>query len=183
MVKAALLMAEGFEEGETLIILDVLRHLGIDCSTVHFGNPLVKGMHGMHVLADRLFDDSILESDVLILPGGRPGGVNLRENPDVLEMVRSFNVQGKLIAAMCSGTLVLAEAGVIAGKCVTGYTGYGEKMTGATFLEQAAVFDQNLVTSQGPATPYPFAFKIAEALGIDTAEIRAKLFYDAAGGI
>ena len=42
--------------------------------------------------------------------------------------------------------------------------------------------DQNLVTSQGPATGYPFAFKLAEVLGKDTAELRKRLMYDFAGG-
>ena len=65
---------------------------------------------------------------------------------------------------------------------MTGYTGYAEKLPGAEFVEEVAVADANLVTSQGPATGYPFAFKLAETLGADTREARARLLYAYAGG-
>jgi 4-methyl-5(b-hydroxyethyl)-thiazole monophosphate biosynthesis len=71
---------------------------------------------------------------------------------------------------MCSGTTVLEAAGVLAGRRATGYTGYGKKLTSARFVaDEVAVWDGNVVTSQGPATPYPFAFKMMEAAGIDPA--------------
>ena len=72
---------------------------------------------------------------------------------------------------------------LIEGKRMTGYTGYAEKLPGAIFCEDVAVADQNLVTSQGPAAGYPFAFKLAEVLGRDTTELRVRLMYDFAGGV
>ena len=89
---------------------------------------------------------------------------------------------GKILSALCSGTTVLAAAEVIEGKHMTGYTGYAAKLPGAIFEEAVAVADQNLVTSQGPATGYPFAFKLAETLGYDTRIVRSRLMYDYAGG-
>ncbi len=185
MTKAsvAVLMAEGFEEGETATIVDILRRAGLTCHTFAFSEDLkVKGMHGMCVRADRTFCADVADYDMVVMPGGRPGGQNLRENPDVIALVRQFEREGKYIAAMCSGTTVLAEAEVIEGKRVTGYTGYAEKLPGAIFLDDVAVADRNLVTSQGPATPYPFAYKIAEVFGIDTTELRSRMLYDLAGG-
>lgn len=182
MKKAAVLMAPGFEEGETVTIVDILRRAGIECHTFYFEEELVTGMHGMKVKAERPFGPEIENYDVVILPGGRPGGANLRENPDVIALVKKFNEQGKYIAAMCSGTLVLAEAGVIFGKRVTGYTGYAEKLPGALFCEEVAVADQNLITSQGPATPFPFAYKIAEVMGVDISSLKEKMLYIFAGG-
>lgn len=182
MKKAAVLMATGFEEGETVTIVDILRRAGTECHTFYFDEEMVTGMHGMKVKADKPFSPEIENYDVVILPGGRPGGANLRENPDVIALVKKFNEQGKYIAAMCSGTLVLAEAGVISGKRVTGYTGYAEKLPGAVFCDEAAVADQNLVTSQGPATPFPFAYKIAEVMGVDVSSLKEKMLYIFAGG-
>ena len=43
MKKIAVLMAEGFEESETLIIVDILRRAELSCDTIYFGDKLVKG--------------------------------------------------------------------------------------------------------------------------------------------
>ena len=181
--RVAVLMKEGFEEGETFSIVDILRRLGVECTTYYFDEPWVKGMHGMLLQADRRFPEGIESFDAVVLPGGRPGGENLRNDPAVLDLLRRWNdTPGKRLTALCSGTTVLAAAGVIAGKRMTGYTGYAEKLPGAIVLEDLTVADQNLVTSQGPATGYPFAFRLAEALGRDTSEVRSRLMYGWAGG-
>lgn len=184
MASIAVLMAEGFEEGETVTIVDILRRAGLTCHLVGFAEGPVVGMHGMRVVPDKVFGPETRDYDMVVLPGGRPGGQNLRENPDVVALVREFNgTDGKYVAAMCSGTTVLAEAGIAAGRKVTGYFGYAEKLPGSIFLDdEVAVRDGNLVTSQGPATPYPFAYLIAEVFGVDTAELRSRMLYDRAGG-
>lgn len=182
MKRVAVLMAEGYEEGETLTIVDLLRRAGIECHTFYFDNEFVKGMHNMYIKADKLFSEEIKDYDMLVLPGGRPGGENLRNNSNVIEMVQYFNDNNKYLAAMCSGTIVLLVANVIEGKKVTGYTGYAEKLKGGCFVDDVVVFDQNIITSQGPATPYPFAFKIAEVLGKDVSEMKDRLMYHFAGG-
>lgn len=182
MAKVAVLMAEGYEEGETLTIVDLLRRANIECHTFSFGEAFVKGMHHMYIKADKIFSDEIKDYDMLVLPGGRPGGENLKNNPDVIAMVQYFNEHNKFLAAMCSGTVVLSDAQVIEGKKVTGYTGYEQKLIGGQFVNDVVVFDQNIVTSQGPATPYPFAFKIIEVFGQDVTEMKERLMYNFAGG-
>lgn len=183
MAKVAVLMAEGYEEGETLTIVDILRRAEIETATFSFGEEFVKGMHHMYIKADKVFGPEVYEYDVIVLPGGRPGGANLLANPDVIKLVQSFNeTKGKYLAAMCSGTVVLSEARVIDGKDVTGYTGYAEKLIGGNFKNDVVVFDQNIITSQGPATPYPFAYKIAEVLGKDVSVLKERMLYNFAGG-
>lgn len=183
MAEAAVLMAEGYEEGETLTIVDILRRAGITADTFSFGDDFVRGMHDMYIRADQKFGPKVYDYDVVVLPGGRPGGANLRANPEVIQLVRDFNrTEGKYIAAMCSGTLVLEEAGVMEGRKVTGYTGYEEKLKSGIFQEDVVVVDQNIITSQGPATVYPFAYRIAEVLGRDTTVLRERMLYHFAGG-
>ena len=182
MARVAVLMAEGYEEGETLTIVDLLRRAGIECYTFSFSEGFVKGMHHMSIKADKIFSENIKDYDMLVLPGGRPGGENLRKNPDVIKMVQYFNNHNKYLAAMCSGTIVLSDAKVIEGKRVTGYTGYEEKLIGGIFQNDVVVFDQNIITSQGPATPYPFAFKMIEVLGRDVNEMKERLMYTFANG-
>ena len=182
MGRVAVLMAEGYEEGKTLTIVDLLRRGGLECHTFSFNEEFVRGMHDMYVKADKLFNDEIKNYDMLVLPGGRPGGQNLLENQDVISLVQYFNEHHQYIATMCSGTVVLEKANVIKGKKVTGYTGYQDKLVSGDFVNEVSVFDQNIVTSQGPATPYPFAFKILEVFGKDVTEMKERLMYNFAGG-
>ncbi|MCF0116314.1 MAG: DJ-1/PfpI family protein [Erysipelotrichaceae bacterium] len=182
MSKVAVLMATGYEEGETLTIVDILRRADIECHTFYFDTPYVEGMHHMFIKGDKKFSDEIKDYDMVVLPGGRPGGQNLKENPEVISLLKWFNDNNKYIAALCSGTTVLEEAKVITGKKVTGYTGYAEKLPSGIFSEDLVVFDQNIVTSQGPATPYPIAYKIAEIFGKDTTVLRERMLYNLAGG-
>ena len=108
---------------------------------------------------------------------------DLKNDPRVIDLLQRWNkAPGKILSALCSGTTVLAAAQVIEGKHMTGYTGYAAKLPGAVFEEKLTVADQNLVTSQGPATGFPFAFRLAEVLGYDTSLVRNRLMYGFAGG-
>ncbi|MBE6122908.1 MAG: DJ-1/PfpI family protein [Erysipelotrichaceae bacterium] len=183
MARAAVLMMEGYEESETMQIVDLLRRVNVETHTFCFqDDPWVKSMQGMTIKADKKFSDEVKEYDVIVVPGGRTSWQKFVDNKDVIDMLKWFNDNNKLIAAMCSGTKVIKAADVIEGKKVTGYTGYEEILTGAEFVHEVAVYDHNLITSQGPATPYPFAFKIMEALGIDPAPLKGRLLYGLAGG-
>ena len=92
MGRVAVLMAEGYEEGETLTIVDLLRRGGLECHTFSFNEEFVRGMHDMYVKADKLFNDEIKNYDMLVLPGGRPGGQNLLENQDVIYKISTYRL-------------------------------------------------------------------------------------------
>ena len=158
MGRVAVLMAEGYEEGETLTIVDLLRRGGLECHTFSFNEEFVRGMHGMYVKADKYFNDEIKNYDMLVLPGGRPGGQNLLENQDVISLVQYFNEHHQYIAAMCSGTVVLEKANVIKGKKVTGYTGYQDKLVSGDFVNEVAVFDQKYCNESRTSNTLSFCF-------------------------
>ena len=181
--KAAVMMIDGFEESETMQITDLLRRAGVETYTYRFQDEeYVEGMQKIKVKSDRRFSEEVKEADVIVVPGGRTCAAKFIADEEFMNTLKWFNENGKLIAGMCSGTTVLEAAGVLQGKKATGYTGYEEKLKSAEFVHEVAVFDQNVVTSQGPATPYPFAFKIMEALGINPSGMKARLLYSLAGG-
>ena len=184
MAKVAVLMVEGYEESETMQIVDLLRRAGAECHTFRFqDDEWVRSMQGMYVKSDRRFGPEVLGYDAVIVPGGRTAAAPLIANDEVMDVLRQMDEAGKLVCGMCSGTTVLEAAGVLAGKRATGYTGYAEKLTSADFVaDEVAVWDANVVTSQGPATPYPFAFKVMEALGLDPEPMRESTLYRKAGG-
>ena len=183
--KVAVLMPDGCEESETVQIIDLLIRAGLSCESFATGESLwVPTMQGMTVKADNFFSaEAVADYDAIVVPGGRTAAAPLIANAEVMNTLRAFNDAGKLVCGMCSGTTVLEAAGVLAGKRATGYTGYGAKLTSARFVaDQVAVWDANVVTSQGPATPYPFAFKLMEAMSIDPQPIKDRLLYGKACG-
>ncbi|MEJ2540250.1 MAG: DJ-1/PfpI family protein [Gemmatimonadota bacterium] len=93
--------------------------------------------------------------DALVVPGGRAPEY-IRLDPDVLAAVRHFTDEGKPVAAVCHGVQLLAAAGAVEGREMTGYPACGPevKAAGGRWRDVAvteAVTDGNLVTA--PAWP------------------------------
>jgi 4-methyl-5(b-hydroxyethyl)-thiazole monophosphate biosynthesis len=178
-------MPEGCEESETVQIVDLLIRAGLTCRSFYTGDSAwVHTMQGMTVHADHLFSaQAVADYDAIVVPGGRTAAAPLIASDEVMGTLRAFDEAGKLVGGLCSGTTVLEAAGVLAGRRATGYTGYGHKLASARFVaDQVAVWDDNIVTAQGPCAPYPFAFKLMKAVGIDPQPLKDRLLYDKAGG-
>ena len=102
-----------------------------------------------------------------MLPGGMPGANNLRDNEEVIDLVKWFNDNKKIVAAICAAPIVLGKAGIIEGKKVTSYPGFEDELVKGSYLEEHVVVDGNIITSRGPATAMLFAYKILELLQCD----------------
>ncbi|MEE3308906.1 hypothetical protein [Sharpea azabuensis] len=49
-------------------------------------------------------------------------------------------------------------------------------------MKEVVVADENLITSIGPATPFPMVYKMAEVLGVDPSDVKEKTLYNFAKG-
>ncbi len=173
MKKAIVLLAKGFEEVEALTVVDVLRRGGVHCITCSIdAEEEVLGSHSIHVKANNLLEKvDVNKYDAVVIPGGMPGASNLRDSEKVIELVKKFNRENKIVAAICAGPIVLGRAGVLDGKKGTSYPGFEEQLGKVIYSEDVVVQDGNIITSRGPATAIYFAFKILENLeGIKIAE-------------
>ena len=87
--------------------------------------------------------------DLLILPGGVKSMELLRLDNNAIEIVKKFNQKNKLIAAICSGTMMLISANIIQGKKVTGYYAWKQDIVnaGGMFVDEPSVEDGNIITS------------------------------------
>lgn len=182
-MKAAVLLANGVEEAESVTIVDFLRRAAILCTTFSVDEREITGMQGICFFADEKLNDSIFDYDMLVVPGGRESIVRFQADPKVLEILQRFNEEGKWVCAMCSGTRMLEAGDVIQRRRVTGYTGYEEQLKSGVFTDRIVERDGNLITSQGPATAYPFAFALIEAFGQDTMTLKERLMYSFAKGV
>lgn len=165
--KIAVLLAEGFEEIEAVVPIDVLRRLEFNVVTASITDK-VSGSHGVAFDSDCLIDN--LESadlDAVILPGGLPGAENLKNSPKVISLVKEMNTAGKIVAAICAAPIALAEAGIMAGKTCTGYPMalVKDALADADYTGEKVEHDGNIITGKGPGAAFDFAVEIAIALG------------------
>lgn len=176
MSKVAVILADGFEEIEALTVVDVLRRANIDCDMVGFKEQ-VTGSHAIQVKADRVFDGDLSDYDLLVLPGGMPGSVHLRDNDALICEIQSFEQAGKKIAAICAAPIALHQAGVLKNKQFTCYDGVQEQISDGQYIKKTVHVDGQLITSRGPATALAFAYELVDQLGGDSASLREGMLY------
>lgn len=166
MKKAYVFMADGFEEGECLVTVDLMRRGGIDVTTVSVtGRAAVTGRSRITVLTDRLLQKcDFSDADAIVVPGGQPGVNNLKAHKGVSDALRAGASSGKLLCAVCAGPTVLGELGLLSGKKATCYPGCEAGLKGADVQYEEVVKDGNFITSRGLGTTIPFALKIVESL-------------------
>lgn len=181
MSKAAIFLAEGFEEVEALTVVDVLRRGGVEASMVSVsGNIVVNGAHNIKVNADKLFARKTYDDvDMLILPGGGLGTKNLTEHKQLNGELFKANSDGRYIAAICAAPSVLGLAGFLDGFTAVCYPGFEVHLVGAKIGKTNVVKDRNIITSKGPGTAAEFAIVLLEILeGAGKAEeVRKAMLY------
>ncbi|MBR4783217.1 MAG: DJ-1/PfpI family protein [Bacteroidaceae bacterium] len=165
MKKAIVFLAEGFEEIEALTIVDVLRRGGVEVTTMSItDDPYVVGAHDVEILADAVDEYDWSDADLVVLPGGMPGALNLRNSAVVCDAVCSFAESGKFVAAICAAPFVLGELGVLKGRKATCYPGFEDKLTGAEVTAARVEADGNIITGNGPSSALPFALAVLSAV-------------------
>ena len=167
MAKVYVFLADGFEDVEALIPVDVLRRGGQEVVTVSVmgDSQVVESAHGVQIVADALFDDvDYSDAKLLLLPGGMPGASNLYDNEELGEALISHSARGGLTAAICAApAVVLGQLGLLNGRRATCYPGF-EQLLGGEYTGELCTVDGNIVTAEGPAAAFPFAYKLLEIL-------------------
>ena len=163
-MKVAVLLAEGFETIEALTTVDILRRAGVEGHTFATKNQGGTTSHHITLKADKVFNEEIKDYDAVVLPGGMPGAVNLRDDERVINLLKEFNSKNKIIAAICAGPISLGKAGISEGKNVTCYPGFEEQLGNCNYQKELVVIDRNIITGRGPAAAIPFAFEILKQI-------------------
>ena len=164
-MKVIVPLAEGFEEIEFSTIVDILRRAGIAVTVAGLKEGVIEGAHGIRLTPDTLIDKVDADDfNVIVLPGGYPGYVNLGTSEKVLKLVTEMHERNKYVTAICAAPSVLAKAGVIQGKRATIFPGMEDTLAGAQHSQERVVVDGRIITSQGPGTAMEFAIKLVEVL-------------------
>lgn len=168
MSKVAVILADGFEEGEALVSIDILRRASLNVNILSLEETLfVSGSHNITVKADYLFKDSLgTLYQAIILPGGMPGAQNLAKNHDLIHFLKTHIKKNSLIGAICaSPSLVLADQGLLEN---IHYTGYPDEslsyQRGIYKKEKSIVVDKNFITAKSLSYVIDFGLAIVTYL-------------------
>ena len=167
-MKILVFLANGFEDIEAITVIDYLRRADIDVTTVsiHDSND-VESKSNIIIKADaNLADINPSDYDGLYIPGGTQGAESLRDDDRVIDIVKEFDNEKKLIAAICAGPIVLNRAGVLADKRATSFPDLkGDIDNVLEYVDnQLVVTDGNITTSRGAAVTVYLAMRLVEII-------------------
>ncbi len=167
MIRVLIPLAEGFEELEAVTIIDLLRRAQFDVIAAGLTGEPVIGSRGVVILPDTDLESVLKqEFDLVVLPGGLSGSDNLDSDTRIHQLLGRMAATGKYTAAICAAPKVLASAGLLVGKRVTGFPGVldGMSVPDVEICTDAVVRDGNVITSRGPGTAMDFSLELIEIL-------------------
>jgi DJ-1 family protein len=172
-----MILAEGFEEAEAIIVADVLKRLGLDLTLAGLETEEVTGAHDIKIdTACTLSNLDPKAFHAVILPGGMPGSMNLRNSDKAMDFTNAIYNAGGIAAAICAAPIALARYGITEGKTITSYPGFDGYLQGNKATGAMTEVDGRVVTGKGPGAAFEFASKIAGMLGKDTSELYKGMF-------
>lgn len=173
MKRACVFMANGTEECEALLTVDILRRAGVEVVTASVNQkPEILSSHNVRMDTDAVAADiQAADFDLVMLPGGMPGTLNLKENEFVKTVCQQAAAAGKLVAAICAAPSALAAFGLLEGKKATAYPSFTDQLAGATVVKEPVVEDGDIITGWGLGASIPFSLALVRRLcGANAAE-------------
>lgn len=168
MKKFLVLATNGNETIELFTPVDYLRRLGLSVDIVSTEESLdLKTSQGVRFRADLTFDQIVADEYFgLYIPGGTDGAYSMRDNKKVINLIQNFNKEGKIIAAICAGPVVLNKAGILTDKKATSFPAMKEEMdkTGTYIDDKIVVTDGNITTGRGAAVTNYLALELARII-------------------
>lgn len=182
--RIAVIATDGVEEIELTTVLHYFRSRGASVDLISPTKPSYPAMFGLQIPAIRAthiltihyiepagwiaFDKSLDEAepgtyDAVVIPGGAWNPDTLRAAPLVLSFVRAVAGHEKIVASICHGPWVLADAGLLEGRHATAWWAMKNDLinAGATFVDEPVVVDGKIITSRSPTDLVAFV----EAIG------------------
>lgn len=177
MKKVLLLLVKGFETYEASVFIDVIgwNLIDGDHSTKLYSCGVTKEVvssFDQKVLVDYLIKDIKLdEFDALAIPGGfeEYGFWEEAYEDEIQNLIKAFDRQGKVIAAVCVAAIALGKTGILKNKNATTYNLNPIRQDtlrsfGVNVQNQPVVQDGNIITCWNPSTAIEVAYLLLELL-------------------
>jgi transcriptional regulator GlxA family with amidase domain len=126
-----------------------------------------KDTYGLKISADNSIDE-IFEADILLIPGGF-GIDNLLRDTIVLDWIRKIDITTKWTVSVSSGSLLLAQAGLLDGKNCTTHWKRKEQLRSfnVTVKDERYVQDGKIITSAGVSAGIDMALYLVSKIAGD----------------
>jgi cyclohexyl-isocyanide hydratase len=124
----------------------------------------VLGERGMEIAATTSFQDCP-PLDVLVVPGG-PGQASLMRHQLLMDFLRQAAENAKFVCSICTGALLLAQAGLLKGRQATTHWLARDALRafGVEVVEGHYVFDGKYVSAAGASGGIDMALAVAGEL-------------------
>jgi putative intracellular protease/amidase len=178
----AILLYDRFTALDAIGPYEVLSRLpGVELTFVaHEAGPVRTDNGMLTILAETAIDDAVAP-DLLLVPGG-PGEVATRAGGPALDWVRAVHETSTWTTSVCTGSLILAAAGLLQGRRATSHWLALEQLRrlGAEPVAERVVFDGKIVTAAGVSAGIDMALALAARIaGDDVAQaIQLGIEYD-----
>ncbi|HEV2999464.1 MAG TPA: DJ-1/PfpI family protein [Solirubrobacteraceae bacterium] len=172
-MRIEIVVFDGFDELDAIGPFEVLRNAAhaVDDLEVELvgadGGGVVTASHGLRVTVDR---GLTREADLVIVPGGgwndrAPAGARAEaERGELPARLAELHAHGAHVASVCTGAMVLAAAGLTAGRPATTHKGALDDLraSGAEVIDARVVDDGDLVTAGGVTSGLDLALHLVE---------------------
>jgi cyclohexyl-isocyanide hydratase len=126
---------------------------------------LLKSNSGLMLVPTCTFEDES-PIDLLFVPGGGPGQVELMADDQVLGFLRRSAARARFVTSVCTGSLLLGAAGLLHGYLATTHWAAMDDLSvlGATPVHERVVTDRNRITGAGVTAGIDFALTVIAQL-------------------
>lgn len=177
-MKVLIILAKGFEMMEFSPFVDILGwaktdyEYDVSFETCGF-TKVVTSSFGIMVTVDHLIEEiNVSDYDALAIPGGfeEYGFYEEAYDERFLQVIKEFDLNQKIIASVCVGSLALGKSGILKNRRATTYHldgGYRQNMLrefGAEVINEPVVTDERIISSYCPQTAPFVGFSLLEML-------------------
>lgn len=164
--KYMIILTDTFEEVEAITQVDFLRRAGILIDMISItGNINVISNRKINVVCDDLIENIVFdEYSGIIIPGGLPAAFNIRDDKRVLEIIKKFDEEKKLIAAICAGPSVLAKAGILKNRDAVIFPNMEKELLDANIKDRAICISDNVITARSAAISLELSYTLVRKI-------------------
>ncbi len=151
-MRVGILLFDGVEELDAIGVYEVLAkakqlHPRLDLTVrTRAHKETITAALGLKMLAHDVRPD-LADLDLLVVPGG-PGRKEVVRDRDLMDRLLSFGTE-KPVASVCTGAVILKEAGLLAGRRATTHRSAFDELRGTAEVVEDRIVEDGLVTTAG----------------------------------